>query len=62
MNQECTNEGGWDRCELRKWLNSEFLTLCSDELRSIVRPAIKLTSAGNKSKDMIKSNRLFLYS
>lgn len=59
MNQECTNEGGWDRCELRKWLNSEFLTLCSDELRSIVRPVIKLTSAGNKSKDMIKSNDYF---
>ena len=50
---------GWDRCELRKWLNSEFLTLCSDELRSIVRPVIKLTSAGNKSKDMIKSNDYF---
>ena len=59
MNQECTIEGGWDRCELRKWLNSEFLTLCSDELRSIVRPVIKLTSAGNKSKDMIKSNDYF---
>lgn len=62
-NTECTNKGGWDKSELRKWLNSEFLELCSDELQSVIRPVIKLTSAGGCSNEIIKSvDRIFILS
>lgn len=63
MNQECTNEGGWDRCDLRKWLNSDFVSSCSDELQSVIRPVIKLGSAGGKSQKIIESvDRIFILS
>lgn len=62
-NTEYTNKGGWDACELRKWLNSEFLECCSDDLRSVIRPVIKLTSAGECSDEIIKSvDRIFILS
>ena len=62
-NTECTNEGGWEKSELRKWLNSEFLALCSDELQSVIQPVIKLTSAGGCSKEIIKSiDHIFILS
>lgn len=63
MNDDCTNEGGWEACALRKWLNSDFLKLCSDELQSVIRPVIKLTSAGDRSKEIIKSvDQIFILS
>lgn len=63
MNDDCTNEGSWEACALRKWLNSDFLKLCSDELQSVIRPVLKLTSAGNRSKEIIKSvDRIFILS
>ncbi len=61
MNDKRTNKGGWEACALRKWLNSEFLELCSHELQSVIRPVIKLTSAGDGSKKIIKSvDRIFI--
>lgn len=61
MNNDSTNKGGWDGCELREWLNSEFFALCSDDLQSVICPVIKLTSAGSKSKEIIKSaDRIFI--
>lgn len=63
MNDDCTNEGGWEACTLRKWLNSDFLKLCSDELQSVIRPVSKLTSAGDGSEEIIKSvDRIFILS
>jgi len=63
INKNCTNEGGWDASNLREWLNSEFLGLCSDELQSVIRPVIKLASAGDCSKEIIKSvDRIFILS
>lgn len=63
MNTDYTNKGGWDACDARKWLNSEFFALCSDELQSVIRPVIKLASAGEKSKEIIKSvDRIFILS
>lgn len=63
MNQESTNDGGWNHCYLRKWLNSEFLSICSDELRSVIRPVTKLTSAGGKSLEIVESaDNIFIIS
>ena len=50
MNDSGTNRGGWDASDMRRWLNTEFLELCSDELQSVIRPVVKLTSAGGESK------------
>ena len=46
MNDEATNAGGWDQCKSRKRMDGELLSLCSDELQAIIKPVIKLTSAG----------------
>jgi hypothetical protein len=55
MNDENTNKGGWEACKMNRRLNSEFFDLCSDELQAIIKPVIKLTSAGGCSKEIIKS-------
>lgn len=38
MNSERTNEGGWEKCDIRKYLNEEFFPLLPDELQSIIVP------------------------
>lgn len=55
MNDESTNDGGWEKCKMNQRMNGELLALCSDELQAIIKPVIKLTSAGNRSKEIIKS-------
>ena len=55
MNDENTNKGGWEACKMNRRLNSEFFDLCSDEMQAIIKPVVKLTSAGNCSKEIIKS-------
>lgn len=55
MNPRDTNSGGWDECALRKWLNTEFFDLCSDELQKVIKPVFKLSSAGNRSTEIVKS-------
>ena len=40
---------------MNRRLNSEFFDLCSDEMQAIIKPVVKLTSAGNCSKEIIKS-------
>lgn len=63
MNDDCTNKGGWDASDVRKWLNSDFFGLCSDDLQAVIRPVIKLASAGDCSKEIIKSvDRIFILS
>jgi hypothetical protein len=36
MNEELTNEGGWERSGMREWLNSDFLAMLPEDLRSCV--------------------------
>ena len=38
MNKDCTNEGGWLACDMRRWLNSEVLALLPDELLAVIKP------------------------
>lgn len=63
MNSVNTNKGGWDTCELNAWLNTEFFSRCSDELQAIIKPVFKLTSAGECSREIIKSkNKIWIKS
>lgn len=55
MNDTYTNEGGWEKCEMNRRLNGEFVDLCSDDMQAIIKPVVKLTSAGGRSKEIIKS-------
>lgn len=54
-NDESTNRGGYEASVVRRRLDTEFFSLCSDELQAIIKPVIKLTSAGDCSKEIIKS-------
>ena len=54
-NDESTNCGGYEASVVRRRLDTEFFSLCSDELQAIIKPVVKLTSAGDCSKEIIKS-------
>ncbi len=54
MNECGTNKGGFITSDAGKWLNGDFLGRCSDELQAIIKPVIKLTSAGGGSSDILR--------
>lgn len=38
MNDDCTNKGGWEKSDMRRYLNEEVIELLPDELRKIIKP------------------------
>lgn len=54
-NDESTNRGGYEASVVRRRLDTEFFSLCSDGLQAIIKPVIKPTSAGDCSKEIIRS-------
>ena len=63
MNEECTNEGGWEESKMKTVYMERIYNLLPDELKKYIVPVIKTTSAGNKSEELIrKPNKLFLLS
>lgn len=61
MNNTDTNEGGWERSLLRKWLNNDFYELLPDEWKEVVVPVVKLT-ADNSGQIKQIVDRVFLLS
>jgi len=51
MRQYSTNEGGWERSELRAALNGDVLPLFPEDLRSSVAPVLKLTNNTGRTAD-----------
>ena len=49
MNDECTNEGGFEESDMFKWLNDDFFALLPDEWQEIIVPVIKKTANGGGS-------------
>ena len=45
MNSESSNEGGWEKSEMRSWLNDEFLGMLPSDLKGVVRAASKKTDS-----------------
>ena len=43
MNDECTNEGSFERSAMFKWLNDDFFALFPDEWQEIIVPVVKKT-------------------
>lgn len=52
MNSTQTNSGGWKASELRDWLNSDFESLLSQELRSEVVNVVKMTNNVGETASM----------
>lgn len=44
MDASNVNTGGWEGCDLRAYLNGEFLDQLPEDLRSVIRPTLKWTN------------------
>lgn len=60
MNGECTNAGGWEESDMRKYLNEEVIKLLPDELQEIIKPT-KIVQVWN-GKRRETEDKLFLLS
>lgn len=49
MNRNGNNKGGWDKSDMRSWLNNEVAALISDDLAEVIKPCVKVTSIGGCS-------------
>lgn len=38
INKENTNEGGWSKCEMRRYLNEDIFDLLPDDLQAVIKP------------------------
>ncbi len=63
MNERSTNVGGWADCSMRKWLNNDLFDKLPDNLKNVIKPVVKKTSAGGESKEIVDTvDNLWLYS
>lgn len=63
MNSTNTNVGGWTSCARRTWCNSVFYNAVESGIKSLIKPVVKKTSAGNKSSVINSDNdNVFLLS
>lgn len=49
MNSSGRNTGGWERSDLRAWLNGDFIGLLPDDLAAVLLPTQKLTNNVGKT-------------
>ena len=56
MNSTNTNVGGWTSCARRTWCNSVFYNAVESGIKSLIKPVVKLTSAGNQSSVINSDN------
>ena len=45
MNDDASNEGGWEKSEMRSWLNSDFLDKLPSDLKGVIQAANKKTNS-----------------
>lgn len=66
MNSSETNSGGWEKSEMRSYLNSEGLDLLPNDLKQVVVPVDKLTNNVGETEDVSSvsttSDKLWLFS
>lgn len=60
MNTECTNKGGWEKSEMRAYLNGDFFCLLPDDLAAEIVPVVKYTATSGKGKVESVTDRVFL--
>lgn len=59
MNKDWTNKGGWEKSDMRKYLNEEVIELLPDELKAVIKPT-KIVQVWNKRQET--EDKLFLLS
>ena len=52
MNDDWTNVGGWRESKMRNYLNATVFDMLPDDLKKVIKPAMKLTSKGNCSTEI----------
>ena len=63
MNSMHKNAGGWTSCARRTWCNNVFYNAVESGIKSLIKPVVKKTSAGNKSSVINSDNdNVFLLS
>ena len=60
MNSSCTNKGGWEESDMRRYLNKEVIELLPDELRKIIKPTKIVQVWDGKRRET--EDKLFLLS
>ena len=66
MNDETTNDAGWEGSKLRSWLNKDGLRMLPEELQDVMQPVKKLTNNKGQTEDAAEvtetSDVLWLFS
>ncbi len=60
MNGDCTNKGGWEESDMRRYLNEEVIKLLPDELRKMIKPTKIVQVWDGKRRET--EDKLFLLS
>lgn len=60
MNGDCTNKGGWEESDMRRYLNEKVINLLPDELREIIKPTKIVQVWDGKRRET--EDKLFLLS
>lgn len=56
-----TNNGGWPACELRTKLNNEIFSKFAQEIKNVIIPVVKKSTAGYKQTNIVSSiDHLFI--
>ena len=45
MNENASNDGGWEKSEMREWLNGDFLDMLPSDLKGAIKAASKKTNS-----------------
>ena len=53
MNAESTNEGGYERSEMRNFVNGDLLAALPDKLKATIKPVYKISDGGSSNKTLI---------
>lgn len=60
MNENCTNKGGWEESDMRRYLNEEVIDLLPDDLQKMIKPTKIVQVWDGKRRET--EDKLFLLS
>jgi hypothetical protein len=53
MNEDSSNEGGYETSEMRAFINGELFNALPDELKAIINPVYKVSDGGSSNKTLV---------
>lgn len=60
MNLECTNKGGWEKSNIRDYLNRYFFAILPDELVAEIVPVVKYTATSGGGNIESVTDKVFI--